>query len=40
LEEQDFYNIEDLSKEQLDTLKDRTNYWLRPWKKKFSLYDG
>ena len=33
LEEQDFYNIEDLSKEQLDTLKDRTIIGCDPGKR-------
>ena len=33
LEEQDFYNIEDLSKEQLDTLKDRTLIGCDPGKR-------
>jgi hypothetical protein len=33
LEEQDFYNIEDLSKEQLDTLKDRTIVGCDPGKR-------
>ena len=38
--EQQFYNIEDLSKEQLDTLNDRNIVGLDPGKKVISVYDG
>ena len=40
LQEQDFHNIEDLSIEQLDTLKDRNIVGCDPWKALVSVYDG